>query len=47
MRGCVTPVDDVTQDFVIPWHVDAFFLLESISGGDRFNYQVIEKYPLA
>ena len=46
MRKCMEPLNG-NKDFVIPWHVDEFALVESISGVDGVRYQVIEKYPLA
>ena len=46
MRKCVTSVNSA-EDFVIPWFVDKFSLIESISDSHGVNYQVIEKYPLA
>ena len=46
MRKCTTPVDSI-QDFVIPWFVEEFALIESIPVSRGVSYQVIEKYPLA
>jgi len=34
------------QPFSINWHVDEFFLVESVSSPDGVNYKVIEKYHL-
>ncbi len=45
MRKCVIAVNSA-EDFVIPWFVDEFSLVESISDSHGVNYQVIEKYPL-
>jgi len=33
-------------DFSIPWHVEEFVLVESITYKEGVKYQVIEKYPL-
>ena len=46
MRKCVSSVNS-PEDFSIPWFVDEFCLVESISDPRGVNYQVIEKYPLA
>lgn len=46
MRKCREPLN-ANNDFVIPWQVDEFALVESISGSGGVRYQVIEKYPLA
>jgi RNA 2',3'-cyclic 3'-phosphodiesterase len=46
IRKCMAPVN-TTKDFIIPWLVDEFVLVESISGPGGVNYKVIEKYPLA
>jgi 2'-5' RNA ligase len=46
MRKCMAPVN-TAKDFIIPWLVDEFVLVESISGPNGVNYKVIEKYPLA
>ena len=46
MRKCMTSVS-TTKDFIIPWLVDEFVLVESIPGSGSVNYKVIEKYPLA
>ena len=46
MRKCVDPLDG-NKDFIIPWYVDEFVLVESVSRSDGVHYQVIEKYPLA
>ena len=45
MRKCTTPVNSI-QDFVIPWFVDEFALIESIPVSRGVRYQVIEKYSL-
>ena len=34
-------------DFSIPWRVEEFVLIESITYKEGVNYQVIEKYPLS
>jgi RNA 2',3'-cyclic 3'-phosphodiesterase len=34
-------------DFSIPWQVEDFVLVESVSDAQGVNYQVIEKYPLS
>ena len=46
MRKCLDPLD-ANKDFIIPWYVDEFVLVESVSRSDGVHYQVIEKYPLA
>jgi len=44
-RKCATPINSI-QDFVIPWFVEEFALIESIPVSRGVSYQVIEKYPL-
>ncbi len=53
-RKCVSPLtNQITRqiadqiDFSIPWLVNEFVLVESLSGKQGVNYQVIEKYPLS
>lgn len=45
MRKC-SRVDVEPIEFSIPWQVEAFVLVESITYQQGVNYQVIEKYPL-
>jgi 2'-5' RNA ligase len=46
MRKCSKP--DVAQiEFSIPWRVEEFVLVESITYKEGVKYQVIEKYPLS
>jgi 2'-5' RNA ligase len=46
MRKCMNP-PNTNKGFLIPWLVDEFVLVESVSAPDGVHYQVIEKYPLA
>ena len=46
MRKCSKP--DTTQiEFSLPWRIEEFVLVESITYKEGVNYQVIEKYPLS
>jgi len=45
MRKCSKP-DTAQSDFSLPWRVEEFVLVESITYKEGVNYQVIEKYPL-
>lgn len=54
MRKYVSPpANQITRqiaeqiDFSIPWRVEEFVLIESITYKEGVNYQVIEKYPLS
>jgi RNA 2',3'-cyclic 3'-phosphodiesterase len=50
MRKYVTPLSNQIAeqiDFSIPWRVEEFVLIESITYKEGVNYQVIEKYPLS
>jgi len=45
MRKCVKP--EISQsDFSIPWRVNEFVLVESLTVEHGVSYKVIEKYPL-
>ena len=46
MRKCVNPAADQI-DFSIPWFIDEFVLVESITYKEGVSYQVIEKYSLS
>ena len=46
LRKCRGPVP-AQIEFSIPWHVEEFVLVESITYKEGVNYQVIEKYPLS
>jgi len=46
LRKCIK-ADPVQFDFSIPWSVEEFVLLESITDKEGVNYQVIEKYPFS
>ena len=44
-RKCVNPGAN-PMDFSIPWFVDEFVLVESVTHPSGVEYRVIEKYPL-
>jgi len=46
MRKCAKP-DLNLADFSIPWRVDDFVLVESITTASGVHYQVIDKYALS
>jgi 2'-5' RNA ligase len=46
MRKCSKP-GIAQSDFSLPWRVEEFVLVESITCKEGVNYQVIEKYPLS
>ncbi len=45
MRKC-SKADNVPPGFSIPWSIEEFVLIESITYKEGVHYQVIEKYPL-
>jgi len=45
MRKCSKPDTDQIE-FSIPWRVEEFVLVESVTYKEGVSYQVIEKYPL-
>ncbi len=45
MRKCANP-GPRQIDFSIPWFIDEFVLVESVTQQHGVDYQVIEKYPL-
>ena len=46
MRKCRKP-DTAQSEFSLPWCIEEFVLVESITYKEGVNYQVIEKYPLS
>ncbi len=46
LRKYTGPLPEQT-DFSIPWQVEEFVLVESVTSEQGVNYRVIEKYPLA
>lgn len=46
MRKCIIPFPP-QYDFSIPWLVDQFVLVESVTHQEGVEYRVIEKYPLS
>ena len=46
MRKCSKP-GTAQRAFSLPWRVEEFVLVESITYKEGVNYQVIEKYPLS
>lgn len=46
IRKCANP-GSVQSDFSIPWYVDEFVLVESVTHQQGVEYRVIEKYSLS
>lgn len=46
IRKCFNPGSKQT-DFSIPWDIDHFVMVESVTHQEGVEYRVIEKYPLS